>query len=132
MSKRSIIGAIFLIGIGIVFGVILVSNFHGGLTSGFAGDPQVQLGAPTPIKTPNQTLLNQSHGFAQVAKVVTPTVVSINVTMKEKGKGEDMQDFFHFFGPDFKYKQPEPEQGAGSGFIITPTGYILTNNHVVE
>ncbi|MFI5253726.1 MAG: Do family serine endopeptidase [Bacteroidota bacterium] len=131
MSKKSIFGALFLICIGIVFGAVIVSNFHGGITSGFAGDPQVKLGAPSQLK--NNTIDGSfSKVFVNVAKAVTPAVVSINVTMKERNKSEDMQQFFHFFGPDFKFKQPEPQAGAGSGVIINPTGYILTNNHVVE
>jgi serine protease Do len=131
MSKKSILGALFLICIGIVFGALIVSNFHGGVSSGFAGDPSVTLGAPSQLKN-NGTDASFNKVFVNVAKAVTPSVVSINVTMKEKNKSEDMKEFFHFFGPDFKFKQPEPQAGAGSGVIINPTGYILTNNHVVE
>ena len=50
MNKKSILAAMFLIFIGIVFGAILVSSFKGGVEPGFAGDPQVKLGAPAPVK----------------------------------------------------------------------------------
>src|SRR5437867_8212646 len=118
MSKKSVLAAIFLIFIGIVFGVVLVSSFRGGIEPGFAGDPQVKLGAPAPIKSASPDARAINKAFVDVSKAVTPTVVSIVVTTKGKEHSEDMNEFFHFFGPNFKFPQPEPQQDAGSGVII--------------
>ncbi|PVH26024.1 serine protease [Sphingobacterium corticibacter] len=76
--------------------------------------------------------------FTQAAAAVTPGVVHITVTStargSQRGGGEPFDLFEEFFGMPQQRRQQQPRQstGSGSGVIISPDGYIVTNNHVVQ
>src|SRR5262249_51077411 len=73
--------------------------------------------------------------LAPLVDSVKPAVVNVEVTSRRQRTEEQQQEelFGRFFGRGLR-RQPRQEilQGAGSGFVIDPRGYILTNNHVVE
>ena len=95
----------------------------------FAGS----VGAISVIEAPassGQRSTGPGTSFSTAAKIASAAVVSIN-TSKAAAKNPHAGDpWFKFFYGD--QGREEPQSGLGSGVIISASGYILTNNHVIE
>ena len=102
--------------------------------------PFARTSAPLPVPTiaaepalPRSPAAAAAAGYSQAAERAAPAVVSV-VASKLTASNPHLDDprFRFFFGDRAPDAQPQAQTGLGSGVIVAPEGYLMTNNHVVE
>jgi serine protease Do len=123
-----IVLAAFIGGAAAIGGYKMLENNTSGLT---LAEKQNVLFASNPTNISSTGAVD----FVQAAAAVSPAVVHIKTTFStasSEGSGSPMDMMEELFGGGRGRARRSPRAASGSGVILTPDGYIVTNNHVVD
>jgi len=88
---------------------------------------------PTPVQSVSIIGGSAATSYSEAAKRASPAVVSITASrMPARDPRLDDPAFRFFFGGPARQMPRERQVGLGSGVIVSPAGYLITNNHVIE
>ena len=130
----STLAVLFTLTVGILIGTLISRGVRAARQQSQVSDAQ-QVELPAPVQL--------SSIFNTISKEIAPAVVNINTesTVQSRsrrnpqGQQDPFGDFFRRFfdfGPQGEPQREFRQRSLGSGVIIDPKGYILTNNHVVS
>src|SRR5213083_1774554 len=90
-----------------------------------------------PKLDPRALLHALEEAFTTAADRVTPAVVNVSAVPRKQSTEETPERFREFFGEEFyerffRRRPREEARASGSGVLVDPRGYVLTNNHVIE